>query len=132
LETCATEIYLHSHETSFGKAIAGAVGMEDEMRLSRSMHAEVALACGFVLTALVSAASSSVAEAGSSARLTRHLTWRHESVDPRAIAQVPAAPAFFSLPSVGSYVPAPRKPETDGLSRNPNDCVRYGCIDNGG
>src|SRR5271167_4328268 len=31
-----------------------------------------------------------------------------------------------------SYVPAPREPETDGLSRNPADCVKYGCIDNGG
>jgi hypothetical protein len=31
----------------------------------------------------------------------------------------------------GSYVPAPRKPATDGLSRNPEDCAKYGCIDNG-
>jgi hypothetical protein len=52
--------------------------------------------------------------------------------DPRAIAQVPAAPAFFPFDWLGSYVPAPRKPETDGLSRNPDDCVKYGCIDNGG
>ena len=37
-----------------------------------------------------------------------------------------------ALVSSGSYVPAPRKPETDGLSRNPDDCVKYGCIDNGG
>jgi hypothetical protein len=52
--------------------------------------------------------------------------------DPRAIAQVPAAPAFFPFDWSGSYVPAPRKPETDGLSRNPDDCVKYGCIDDGG
>jgi hypothetical protein len=38
----------------------------------------------------------------------------------------------LAAPSSGSYVPAPRKPETDGLSRNPDDCVKYGCIDNGG
>jgi hypothetical protein len=100
--------------------------MENEMRLSRSGHAGVALACGFVLTALILAASSSVAEAGGSATVTRHLTLHHEPFDPRATAQVPAAPTLFSPPSFGSYVPAPRKPETDGLSRNPNDCVKYG------
>jgi hypothetical protein len=32
----------------------------------------------------------------------------------------------------GSYVPAARKPETDGLSRNPDDCAKYGCIGYGG
>ena len=37
-----------------------------------------------------------------------------------------------ALVSPGSYVPAPRKPETDGLSRNPDDCLKYGCIDNSG
>jgi hypothetical protein len=51
--------------------------------------------------------------------------------DPRAISLVPAAPAFFPFDSSGSYVPAPWKPETDGLSRNPDDCAKYGCIDNG-
>lgn len=102
------------------------------MRLSRNVRTEAALACGFVMTALVLAAPNTAAEAGSRATVTRHPTSQREFVDPRAIAQVPAAPAFFSLPSFGSYVPPPRKPETDGLSRNPNDCVRYGCIDNGG
>jgi hypothetical protein len=119
-------------KTSFGKIIAGGVGMENEMRLSRSKRVEVALTCGFVLTALVLGASNSVAEAGASATVTRHLSLRHEFVDTRATAQVPEAPALFSPFSFGSYVPAPRKPETDGLSRNPNDCVKYGCIDNGG
>jgi hypothetical protein len=37
-----------------------------------------------------------------------------------------------ALVSPGSYVPAPRKAETDGLSRNPDDCPKYGCIDNSG
>jgi hypothetical protein len=37
-----------------------------------------------------------------------------------------------ALVSPGSYVPAPRKPETDGLSRNSDDCAKYGCIDNSG
>ena len=101
------------------------------------MSAEAGLACGFVLTALALAAPNSVAHAGSSASVSRYLTVHHnsvhhKSVDPRAIAQVPATPALFSPDFFGSYIPAPRKPETDGLSRNRADCVRYGCIDNGG
>jgi hypothetical protein len=102
------------------------------MRLSRSISAEAALACGLVLTALALAVPNSVAEARSVAPVSRYLTFHHESVDPRAVAQVPATPAFFSLGSFGSYIPAPRKPETDGLSRNRADCVKYGCIDSGG
>jgi hypothetical protein len=113
------------------KIIAGGVGMENKMRLSRSTRAEAGLACGFVLMALVLAVSNSVATAAG-AMVAHHHAVRNEAVDPRATAQVPASPTLFSLPSFGSYVPAPRKPETDGLSRNPNDCVKYGCIDNGG
>ena len=89
------------------------------------------MACGLVLTALVFAAPYSVAEAGGTT-VSRGLALHEMSVDPRATAQVPATPALFSLPFFGSYIPAPRKPETDGLSRNRADCVRYGCIDNGG
>jgi hypothetical protein len=107
--------------------------MEDEMRSSRSISAKAALACGFLLTALALAAPSSAAEARNLAPVSHHhLALHHRSVDPRAAAQVPAAPAFFPFGWSGSYVPAPRKPETDGLSRNPDDCVKYGCIDNGG
>jgi hypothetical protein len=95
------------------------------------MSAEAGLVCGFLLTALALAAPSSLADA-SDATLSRYLTFHHKSVDPRATAHVPAAPALFSPAFFGSYVPAPRKPETDGLSRNPDDCVKYGCIDNGG
>ena len=29
-------------------------------------------------------------------------------------------------------VPAFGDKETDGLSRNPNDCATYGCVDSGG
>lgn len=90
------------------------------------------MACGLVLTALALTAPNSVAEASSVASVSRYRTFHHEFVDPRAIAQVPATPALFSLDFFGSYVPAPRKPETDGLSRNRADCVRYGCIDSGG
>jgi hypothetical protein len=102
------------------------------MRLSRSMSAEAGLACAFALATLALATPNSVAHAGSSAPVSRHLTFHHKSVDPRAIAQVPATPALFSMDFFGSYIPAPRKPETNGLSRNRADCVRYGCIDSGG
>ena len=104
------------------------------MRDSRNIKAEATLACGFFLMALALAlaAPSSAAEARNHAPVSRHLTLHYGSVDPRAAAQVPAAPAFFLFDGSGFYVPAPRKPETDGLSRNPDDCVKYGCIDNGG
>jgi hypothetical protein len=106
--------------------------MENEMRLSRSISAKGALACGFLFITLALEAPTFAAEARNHAPVSRHLTLHHRSVDPRAAAQVAAAPAFFLFDWSGSYVPAPRKPETDGLSRNPDDCVKYGCIDNGG
>jgi hypothetical protein len=40
-----------------------------------------------------------------------------------AKAEVP--PAARSWPAFGG-------PETDGLSRDPDECVKHGCIDNGG
>jgi hypothetical protein len=103
--------------------------MEDEMRLSRSISTKGALACGITLA---SEAPTFAAEARNHAPVSRHLILHHRSVDPRTTALAPAAPAFFLFDGYGSYVPAPRKPETDGLSRNPDDCVKYGCIDNGG
>ena len=90
------------------------------------------MACGFVLTALALATPNSVAEANSHTPVSRYLTFHQKSVDSRAIAQAPATPTLFSPDFFGSYIPAPRKPETDGLSRDPADCVKYGCIDNGG
>jgi hypothetical protein len=106
--------------------------MEVEMRLSRSVSAKGALAWGLLLTTLAFAAPNSVAEAKNLAPVSRHLALHHERIDPRAAAQVPAAPAFFLFDWSGSYVPAARKPETDGLSRNPDDCAKYGCTDSGG
>jgi len=102
------------------------------MRLSRSVSAKGALACGFLFITLALQGPTFAAEARNHVPVGRHLTLHHRSVDPRTTALAPAAtgpiwPDFF-----GSYVPAPRKPETDGLSRNPADCVKYGCIDNGG
>ena len=102
------------------------------MRLSRSISAKGALACGFLFITLALEAPTFAAEARNHAPVSRYLALHHRSVDPRTTALVPAAPAFFLFDGSGSYVPAPRKPETDGLSRNPDDCVKYGCIDNGG
>jgi hypothetical protein len=102
------------------------------MRLSRRMSTEAGLACAFALATLTLATPNSVAHAGSSAPVSRYLIVHHNSVDPRAIAEAPKASALFSPSFFGSYVPVPRKPETDGLSRNPDDCVKYGCIDAGG
>ena len=102
------------------------------MRLSRSISAKGALACGFLLITLALEAPTFAAEAKNHAPVSRHLALHHGSIDLRAAAQVPAAPAFFLFDWSGSYVPAARTPETDGLSRNPDDCAKYGCIDSGG
>jgi hypothetical protein len=99
------------------------------LRLSRSINAEAALACGFLLMALGLSAPTSVAEAKNHAPVS--LTLHPRSVDPRATAKVPAATAPFWPDFFGFDDPTPRKPETDGLTRNPADCVKYGCIDEG-
>jgi hypothetical protein len=64
------------------------------MRLFRSKTAEAGLACGFVLAALTLAAPNSGALALSSAAMSHHQTIYERSIDPRATAQVAAAPAF--------------------------------------
>jgi hypothetical protein len=106
--------------------------MEDEMRLSSRINAKGALACGFLLITLALEAPSFAAEARKHVPVSHHLTLHHESVDPRTTALAPEATGPFWTGFFGSYVPAPTKPETDGLSRNPDDCATYGCIDNGG
>ena len=44
------------------------------------------------------------------------------------------APALASVPNVGlwppSYTPSHEQYEIEGLTRNPDDCVIYGCIGN--
>ncbi len=77
------------------------------------------LALGIALAAPASA----YAALGASGPMYTHRVIHHRSVVARAEAPAPA------------YAPA--RPyrfgdqETDGLSRNPDDCVTYGCIDNG-
>jgi hypothetical protein len=51
----------------------------------------------------------------------------HHSISTMRAQTLAAAPAYLPVwpkPSGGH--------ETDGLSRNPDDCASYGCIDNGG
>jgi hypothetical protein len=50
----------------------------------------------------------------------------HRSLAMRA--QAPAAVTIFAP----AWSRASSAKETDGLSRNPDDCAAYGCIDNGG
>ncbi len=64
------------------------------------------------------------ANAAPSERALRHSPTHHQTVvarswRPRALVVAPARPAFGDN-------------ETDGLSRNRDDCVTYGCIDAGG
>jgi hypothetical protein len=106
--------------------------MEVEMRLSRSVSAKGALACCFLLITLALEAPTFAAEARNHVPVSRHLTLHHRSLDRRTTALAPAATGLFWPGFFGSYVPAPTKPETDGLSRNPDDCARYGCVDSGG
>jgi len=44
----------------------------------------------------------------------------------------PPAPALASAPSLGfwtpSYTPSHRQYEVEGLTRNMDDCAKYGCI----
>jgi hypothetical protein len=53
------------------------------------------------------------------------------AVDSRAVAYAPVLP-FFGLSPYASRAQDNGNHETDGLSRNADDCVRWGCIDNGG
>jgi hypothetical protein len=69
--------------------------------------------------------------------LYRHPVVRHRAVDhrqaldSRAVAYAPVLP-FFGLLPYASSVYNDSSHETDGLSRNPDDCVRWGCVDNSG
>jgi hypothetical protein len=80
-----------------------------------------ALSLGFLLAG---AAAANAGEASRTLRREFHAprAFQLEMLDPRAFALTPAP------------VPAPtaRQLETEGLSRNPDDCVKYGCIGVGG
>jgi hypothetical protein len=92
---------------------------EESMTASRRLS----LALGLALAAPVAA----YAHDGAS----KPVHHRHRAALRRATALAaapPAAPVLGFWPP--AYVASPEQHETDGLSRNPDDCVTYGCIDN--
>jgi len=62
------------------------------------------------------------------AAMNAHRAIHHRSLAMRAQAPAPAPWAILGP----ARSPAFGDTETDGLSRNPDDCVTYGSIDNGG
>ncbi len=81
------------------------------------------LVCGLVLAIVVGAAlSAGHAEAQ---RIPVMTLQQAESLPPSQL------PRIFKDPDPYSYYPY-NIHETDGLSRNPDDCVRWGCIDQNG
>jgi hypothetical protein len=87
--------------------------MEDEMRLSNITNAVCTLAVGFALTTPVPA----YAQVGAQPIYKHKAHVDHFTAIPRTATALAPAPAT-----------AVRAPETDGLSRNDEDC-NFGCID---
>jgi hypothetical protein len=87
--------------------------MEHEMRLSNTTNAACALAFGFALTTPIPVY----------ALIGAQPTYKHKSHAHHVMAIPRTATALMPAPAT-----AVRAPETDGLSRNDDDC-RFGCID---
>ena len=71
--------------------------------------------------------------------LHRHPMSHHKVVDHRQAVDSrdcnlcsPTSLTLFGMLAYASIVHDNRGHETDGLSRDPNDCVRWGCVDNSG
>ncbi len=82
------------------------------------------LALGIVLAGALAAYPA----AGATKPAHRHSTIHHRSVAAHATALAPRSVFATATPWPYPY----STHETDGLSRNPDDCARYGCIDSGG
>ena len=83
------------------------------------------LALGIALTG---SAAAFAANDISGQQLHRYLATHHRTVVVRAEAPAPATRYFVASPWPYPY----NSHRTDGLSRNPDDCVKYGCVDVGG
>jgi hypothetical protein len=82
------------------------------------------LALGIALTS-----SAAFAASGGYEQLHGHRTIHHRiAAAPRAEALAPVT----LLPARGPWSYPFDVQRTDGLSRDPNDCLKYGCIDSGG
>ena len=84
------------------------------MRLSNITYAACALAFGFALTTPIPAY----------AQVGAQPTHKHKAHVDHFTAIPRTATALMPTPAT-----AVRVPETDGLSRNADDCARFGCID---
>jgi hypothetical protein len=87
--------------------------MEDEVRLSNITYAACALAFGFALTTPIAA----YAQVGAQPTYKHKAHVHHFMAIPRTATALMPAPAT-----------AVRVPETDGLSRDSDDC-NFSCID---
>ena len=84
------------------------------MRLSNTAYAVCALAFGLALIAPIPAY----------AQVGAQPTYKHKAHVHHLTAIPQTATAL--MPALATAV---RVPETDGLSRNADDCARFGCID---
>jgi hypothetical protein len=94
------------------------IPMEDKVRIVSTFAPMVAVAFGVALAAPVSALAS-----GGLHPFHKHAVQMHRMAYPGVASN---ATALAPTPAVVPVVPAK---ETDGLSRNRDDCVKYGCID---
>jgi len=91
------------------------------------------------LGAALAVSGASYASEGARKPLHHHHLMRNKGIDHRQAVDAGAtayAPPivfpFFGLWANSSTVHQSGVHETDGLSRNPDDCAKWGCIDNGG
>jgi hypothetical protein len=90
--------------------------------MTKRIIASTAIALLFANSTEASAALSQT----HSDRVGRHLHFAHQKIAAMRAA-VPERPTVF--PSARPQPYPYNYHETDGLSRNPNDCVVWGCID---
>jgi hypothetical protein len=93
--------------------------MEKKMRIVSTLASMVALAFGLALTAPASAIAGDGV----------HPFHKHAVQMPR-VAYPGLSSNATALAPARVDVPALPATETDGLSRNLDDCVRYGCVGN--
>jgi hypothetical protein len=96
------------------------------MRLSHTVLSTAALAFGLAFAASISAGAKEPA------RVFRHTAHVSRTMPRNATALVgdPSIGSAFDVPFASPSPRAAHVPETDGLSRNVDDC-KFGCIDNG-
>jgi hypothetical protein len=91
------------------------------------------------LGAALAVSGASYASEGASKPFHHHHLLRHKAIDHRHAVDAgatayapPIVLPIFGLWANSSTVHQGGVRETDGLSRNPDDCAMWGCVDNGG